>query len=230
MNNKRFKVLLEGWNHFISESEEDPSQEQWFLRFGDPRKLDRNTSMIHDAGVLQDEEEYFYSPEGKRLQQYEKGISAYRLSGTPGEKITFVAPIGIRTFRAQLGGFLLGRMIYGDIYVFKAIPTGTYGTDDEPLVIKDSINSVQKVGDAELYVSEDVGKPEFNLYELLDPWELKSYHDMGAEEFFKRKVNREDVEKYCDKLISHFKDPKQIQAIEKVKNMWLEEIEESGVQ
>ena len=96
------------------ESEEDDvefnpnplRQEQWFLRFGDPRSVSKNVSMIHDPGVLQDEEEYFYSPEGKRLQQYEKGISAYRLTNPPNEKITFIVPIGIKTFASQLGGFL----------------------------------------------------------------------------------------------------------------------------
>lgn len=225
---KDFRALLNEWNQLLREDEENSftREERWFLRFGDPRKVSGTVSMIHDPGVTQDKEEYFYSPEGPRLQQYEKGISAYFVNGEPSpERVSFRVGVGIQTFRSQLSGFLFDRLLTGDVWIFKAVPTGTFGTDDEPLVDKDSINSVTKT-DADIFVAADVGMPEFRVFDLLDPWDLKSEHDMGVHEFFGKNVGREELESYLENLYSKFTTPQQKRAIDGIKEVWEEELEE----
>jgi hypothetical protein len=205
-----------------------------FLRFGDPRAVKGGVSVIHDPYAYAYAEEpglnVFEPGESSPRLRSEAGISAYPIvSDEPGH-IVFRVSNGIGTFSRQLSGFLMKRLMNDDIWIFKAreIP-GARGTDDEPLIDAGTIRSPQRIRAEEVWVTaldtgdqqRDAARAE-KMLDLLDPWELMSYHDMSYDEFFKRRtVSREEIETYIANLRSRFRVPDQVRKIDEVEQSWL---------
>ena len=108
------------------------------------------------------------------------------------------------------------------------------GTDDEPLIDADTVRRTQQITADNLYVTAlDTGDPSRDasraekLTDLLVPWDLMAYHDMGYSEFFKRKdVSREEIEAYIARLRVRFTRPEQVRKINNLEESWLAEWDE----
>jgi len=205
-----------------------------YLRFGDPRKVKGGVSVVHDPYAYAYAEEpalaAFEPGETAPRLQSEAGISAYPVVLEEPERIVFRIGNGMGTFSRQLGGFLMDRLMGSDIWIFKArrIP-GAVGTDDEPLINAATVRRPQQIIADNLYVTSlDTGDPSVDasraekLTDLLDPWDLMGYHDMGYNEFFKRKdVSREEIEAYISRLRVRFTRPEQVRKINEIEESWL---------
>lgn len=210
-----------------------------YIRFGDPRNVAGGVSVIHDPYAYAYAEEpalaSFEPGETAPRLQSEAGISAYPVVLEEPERIVFRIGNGVGTFSRQLGGFLVDRLMSDDIWIFKArrIP-GAVGTDDEPLIDADTVRRPQQITADILYVTSlDTGDPSRDasraekLTELLVPWDLMAYHDMGYNEFFKRKgVSREEIEAYISRLRARFTHPEQVRKINELEESWLAEWDE----
>jgi len=211
---------------------ENKQPKTYFLRFGDPTKVSTETSMIHDPGVEQDKAEYSYDPDGPRLQQYEKGISAYPVLKISSDKVVFSVPLGFRTFKTQLNNFLFDRLFSGDIYIFKAQKilnkdgTSALGTDNEPLIQKSTISHVQRISHSEIYMEEN---GEHRIFDMIDPWELKHHFNTGYDDFFKRKITKKELDEYFNKISSSFRNPKLIDVLKNAKIEFEEQMREDGI-
>jgi len=207
-----------------------------YLRFGDPRKVAGGVSVIHDPYAYAYAEEpalaAFEPGETPPRLRSEAGISAYPVVLEEPGRIVFRIGNGMRTFSHQLGDFLMDRLMEDDIWIFKArrIP-GAMGTDDEPLIDADTVRRPQQITADNLYVTAlDTGDPSRDasraekLTDLLVPWDLMAYHDMGYNEFFKRKdVSREEIEAYIARLRVKFTRPEQVRKINELEESWLAE-------
>jgi hypothetical protein len=205
-----------------------------FLRFGDPRQVKGGRSVIHDPYAYAYSEEpalgSFEPGESPPRLQSEVGVSAYPVVSDEPGRIVFRIGNGMGTFSRQLGGFLMKRLMNEDVWIFSAsrIP-GALGADDEPLVDAKTIRSPQRIRTEDVWVTMlDSGDPQRDaaraerMLDLLDPWELMSYHDMSYDEFFKRRtVSREEIETYIADLRSRFRVPDQVRRIDEVEQSWL---------
>ncbi len=210
-----------------------------YLRFGDPRKVAGGVSVIHDPYAYAYAEEpalaAFVPGETPPRLRSEAGISAYPVVLEEPGRIVFRIGNGIGTFSRQLGDFLMDRLMEDDIWIFKArrIP-GVMGTDDEPLIDADTVKRPLKITADVLYVTDlDTGDPSRDasraekLTDLLIPWDLMAYHDMGYSEFFKRKdVSREEIEVYIARLRVKFTRPEHVRKINELEESWLSEWDE----
>jgi hypothetical protein len=210
-----------------------------YLRFGDPRKVAGGVSVIHDPYAYAYAEEpalaAFEPGETPPRLRSEAGISAYPVVLEEPGRIVFRIGNGMGTFSRQLGDFLMDRLMEDDIWIFKArrIP-GAMGTDDEPLIDADTVKRPLKITADDLYVTAlDTGDPSRDasraekLTDLLVPWDLMAYHDMGYNEFFKRKdVSREEIEAYIARLRVRFTRPEQVRKINELEESWLAEWDE----
>lgn len=207
---------------------ENKALKQTFLRFGDPTKVTSETSMIHNPEVEQGIEQS-YDPDGPQLQQYEAGISAYSVLSLSPNKVVFNVPIGYRSFKNQINNFLFDRLLNGDIYIFKGQKitnkNGEFvvGTDGEPLIKKTTISNVQKIPHSEIYIEEN---GEHRIFDMVEPWDLWHHFDSGYDEFFKKKITKQELDQYFDKLFSIFKQPKLISVLQKAKNQFEEQMAE----
>lgn len=198
-----------------------------FLRFGDPRAVVGGVSVIHDPHAYAYAEEpalYGHDPEETRSLRSEAGISAYPVVGIEGETIIFRVGNGVGTFSRQLGNFLLDRLMADDVYVFKArrVPSMALGTDDEPLIDGSTVKSVRQVPTTRLRVTERDPERSERLLDLLDPWDLNGYLDMGYNEFFKaRDVTREQIVQFLGGLAAKFTTPRQQRVISEIEEAWL---------
>lgn len=198
-----------------------------FLRFGDPRAVKGGVSVIHDPHAYAYAEEpalYGHDPEETRTLRSEAGISAYPVVGIEGEAIVFRVGNGVGTFSRQLSNFLLDRLMGDEVYVFQArrVPSGALGTDDEPLIDGSTVKSVRQVTTARLRVTEQGPERSERLLDLLDPWDLSGYLDMGYNEFFKtRDVTREQITQFLAGLAAKFTTPRQRRVIEEIEEAWL---------
>lgn len=217
----------------------EASARRKFIRFGDPRNVPRGISMIHDPDLLAYSEEpglFVWQPGASPpRQKFEQGISAYPVVASTTDKIVFRAPIGIRAFIRQLDGFLFDRFMNNDVWIFtgQRVPN-VVGTDDEPLVKKETITSTKKIDTDLLWVTDlDTGDANVDaasaqkMLDIVDPWTIWSRHDMGYDEFFRRKnVTLAEIEKYILNLRKKFVIPKQIQKIDMIERLWLDQWEE----
>ena len=204
---------------------ENKQPKTYFLRFGDPTKVSSETSMIHDPEVEQDREEYFYNPEGPKLQQYEKGISAYPILKISSDKVVFNVPLGYASFRNQLSGFLLERLLSGDIYIFKGKKilnkdgTSAVGTDNEPLIQKSTISDVKRIPHSQIYIEEN---GEHNVYDMLKPIDLKMHFIYG----FPHIGNTEkEIREYFANIKQKFSNPDSISMLEEAEKLYIQELE-----
>jgi hypothetical protein len=207
-----------------------------FLRFGNPKSVARGVSVIHDPEVTEYIEEpalrTFEPGVAPPTQKFEKGISAYAVVLEAPDKVVFRAPIGVRTFTRQLGGFLSDRLMRDDVWIFsgKRVP-GAVGTDGEPLIDASSVRSVKPIELKSLWVTDlDTGDPTADsapaarVLDIVDPWEIWSQHDMGYNEFFRREdVTLNEIKSYLSKLREKFTAPAQARKIDKIESMWLEQ-------
>lgn len=198
-----------------------------FLRFGDPRAVKGGVSVIHDPHAYAYAEEpalYGHDAEGTRNLRSEAGISAYPVVEIAGDTIIFRVGNGIGPFSRQLGNFLLDRLMDDDVWIFKArrVPSMALGTDDEPLIDGSTIKSARQVPTTRLRVTERSPGQSERLLDLLDPWDLNGYLDMGYNEFFKtRDVTREQITEFLANLASRFSIPKQLRVIADTEEAWL---------
>jgi len=210
----------------LQESSRRPPVET-FLRFGDPRNVKGGVSVIHDPYAYAYAEEpalYGLDDSESRGLRSEAGVSAYPVVGTEGDTIIFRVGNGIGTFSRQLGNFLLDRLMNDDVWIFKArrVPSMALGTDDEPLIDGSTIKSARQVPATRLRVTAQSPERSERLLDLLDPWDLNGYLDMGYNEFFKtRDVTREQITEFLAKLADRFSIPKQLQVISDTKEAWL---------
>ena len=201
--------------------------EETFLRFGDPRSVKGGVSVIHDPYAYAYAEEpalYGHDVEGTRNLRSEAGISAYPVVEIAGDTIIFRVGNGIGPFSRQLGNFLLDRLMDDDVWIFKArrVPSMALGTDDEPLIDGSTVKSVRQVPTGRLRVTERGPERSERLLDLLDPWDLSSYLDMGYNEFFKtREVPREQITQFLAGLTAKFTSPRQRQVISDIEEAWL---------
>jgi hypothetical protein len=182
--------------------------------------------MIHDPEVELDEEEYAWKPEGRTHQKYEQGISAFYATEVGPDKVVFTPSDAFG--RSQLGGFLLDRLLSGDMYVFKAKLARdrqgypVRGTDGEPLVLKSSITNIERIPHTKIYV-QGLNK---SIYDMLDPWDLRGHLDHGYAEYFNTDgsvISYDMIENYIDTLASKFTDQKLLDVIAKTKTAWFEQ-------
>ena len=198
-----------------------------FLRFGDPRAVKGGVSVIHDPHAYAYAEEpalYGHDPEDTRGLRSEAGISAYPVVGTEGGAIIFRVGNGVGPFSRQLGNFLLDRLIRDEVYVFKArrVPSMALGTDDEPLIDGSTVKSVLQAPATRLRVTERGPERSERLLDLLDPWDLNGYLDMGYNEFFKtRDLPREQITQFLAGLAAKFTTPRQRRVIAEIEEAWL---------
>lgn len=210
----------------LQESPRKPLVETFF-RFGDPRKMKGDVSVIHNPEVYAYMEEpalYSHDPDFSRNTRSEAGVSAYPVVYQSGDVITFQVGNGIGAFSRQLGGFLFDRLMNGDTWIFQArrVPSMARGTDDEPLINGSTIKNVRRVSTMNLHVTENSFGNGKRLLDLLDPWDLGSYLDMGYNEFFKTKhVSREKIMDLIDGLRSRFTTPRQLRVITDTEAIWL---------
>lgn len=206
-----------------------------FLRFGDPRQVKGGRSVIHDPYAYAYSEEpalsSFEPGESSPRLQSEAGISAYPVVSEEPERVVFRVGNGMGTFSRQLGGFLMKRLMNDDAWIFKARRiSGVRGTDDESLIDAKTIRSPQRIRSENVWVTDlDTDDPQRDasraqrMLDLLDPWDLMGYHDMGYDEFFKRRnVSREEIEAYIADLRSRFRTPDQVRKIDEIEQSWLE--------
>lgn len=195
----------------------------WWLRFGDPRKV--ATSKIHDPNYDDYAEEpalYAFVPdEGPPMQRYEQGVSVYPVLQTKPD-VVFSVPVGLRVFSNQMAGFLLNRVMEDSVWLFRAQRIyGVVGTDGEPLVAAKTVADVRKISASEIYVTDrETAAGARRLLDLLDPWEIKSHHDMGYDEFFKRRVSLKELQAYMARLRAMFVTAPQQKALDAVEEMW----------
>ena len=198
-----------------------------FLRFGDPRAVKGGVSVIHDPhAYAYAEEPALYGPDDgeSRNLRSEAGISAYPVVGTEGEAIIFRVGNGIGPFSRQLGNFLLDRLMDDDVWIFKGrrVPSWALGTDDEPLIDGSTVKNVRQVPMTRLRVTERGPERSEPLGDLLDPWDLNGYLDMGYNEFFKtRDLPREQITEFLAKLADRFSTPRQLRVIAEIEEAWL---------
>lgn len=198
-----------------------------FLRFGDPRAVKGGVSVIHDPHAYAYAEEpalYGHDPEETRALRSEAGISAYPVVGIEGDTIIFRVGNGVGTFSRQLGNFLLDRLMGDEVYVFQArrVPSMALGTDDEPLIDGSTVKSVRQVHTTRLRVTERGPERSERLLDLLDPWDLNGYLDMGYNEFFKtRDLPREQITEFLAQLAVRFSTPRQLRVIADTEAAWL---------
>ena len=198
-----------------------------FLRFGDPRDVKGGVSVIHDPHAYAYAEEpalYGHDPEDTRTLRSEAGISAYPVVGVEGEAIIFRVGKGVGPFSRQLGNFLLDRLMGDDVWVFKGrrVPSMALGTDDEPLIDAATVKSVRPVSTTRLRVTERGPERSERLLDLLDPWDLNGYLDMGYNEFFKtRDVTRVQITQFLAGLAAKFTTPRQRRVIAEIEEAWL---------
>ena len=220
------KIVRELIRETLLEATRRPPVET-FLRFGDPRAVKGGVSVIHDPhAYAYAEEPALYGPDDgeSRNLRSEAGISAYPVVGIEGETIIFRVGNGIGTFSRQLGNFLLDRLMGDEVYVFKArrVPSMALGTDDEPLIDGSTVKSVRQVPTGRLRVTERGPERSERLLDLLDPWDLNGYLDMGYNEFFKtRDVTREQITEFLAKLAVRFSTPRQLRVIADTEEAWL---------
>jgi hypothetical protein len=62
------------------------------------------------------------------------------------------------------------------------------------------------------------------LTDLYNAYDLFSYHDMGVEEFFKKKVTEEEVIDYLSSLRETFRSAEQQRTLSKIEKVWIEEL------
>jgi hypothetical protein len=207
-----------------------------FLRFGNPKSVARGVSVIHDPEVIEYSEEpalrTFEPGVAPPSQKFEKGISAYSVVLETPDKVVFRAPIGVREFSRQLGGFLSDRLMRDDVWIFSGRRVrGAVGTDGEPLIDASSVRSVKPIGLKNLWVTDlDTGDVTADsasasrVLDIVDPWEIWSQHDMGYNEFFHREdVTLDELKSYILKLREKFTVPAQARKIDEIESMWLEQ-------
>ena len=220
------KIVRELIRETLLEATRRPPVET-FLRFGDPRAVKGGVSVIHDPhAYAYAEEPALYGPDDgeSRNLRSEAGISAYPVVGIEGDTIIFRVGNGIGTFSRQLGNFLLDRLMGDEVYVFKArrVPSMALGTDDEPLIDGSTVKSVRQVPTTRLRVTERGPERSERLLDLLDPWDLNGYLDMGYNEFFKtRDVTREQITQFLAGLSAKFTTPRQQRVIAEIGEAWL---------
>jgi len=210
---------------------ENKNLKQYFLRFGDPKKVSSGVSMIHNPEVEYGIEQS-YDPDGPQLQAYESGISAYPVLNLSSDKVVFDVPLGYKTFKTQINNFLFDRLLSGDIYTFKAQKvlkkdgTPALGTDGEPLLKKETISDVKRINHSEIYMNEN---GEHRIFDMVEPWDLWHHFDAGYDEFFKRKITKQELNEYFNKLFVLFKKPELIALLKKAKNQFEEQMAEDGI-
>lgn len=214
----------------LSEARKLPPVET-FLRFGNPRAVKDGVSVIHDpiAYAYAEEPALYGIGDGESYNlRSEAGISAYPVV-KDGKTITFKVGNGIDPFSGQLGNFLLDRLMAGDVWVFKArrIPSMALGTDSEPLIDGSTVRSVRKVDTSSLRVTDRSSGGDVRLLDLLDPWDLDGYLNMGYNEFFKTQdIPREKITDFLGSLKVRFSTPKQLKVLEKIEEIWLNDWDE----
>lgn len=214
----------------LSEARKLPPVET-FLRFGDPRAVKDGVSVIHDplAYAYAEEPALYGIGDGESYNlRSEAGISAYPVV-EDGNTITFKVGNGIGPFSGQLGNFLLDRLMAGDVWVFKArrIPSMELGTDSEPLIDGRTVKSVRKVDTSSLRVTDRSSGGGERLLDLLDPWDLDGYLNMGYNEFFKTQdIPREKITDFLGSLKARFSTPKQLKVLSEIEEIWLDDWDE----
>lgn len=209
-----------------------------FLRFGDPRVVKGGVSVIHDPEAYAYAEEpglYGLDSDVPRNLRSEAGISAYPVISISPERVVLRVANGVGTFSRQLGGFLLDRVIGDDAWLFQGrAVAGVRGTDGEPLIDAQTIKGVRQVPTAHLWVTDldtddparDASRAE-RLLDLLDPWDLAAHHDMGYDEFFKRKgMTRQEIEDYVSGLRARFTTDGQRAKLDALERDWLAQWDE----
>lgn len=205
-----------------------------FLRFGDPRTVKGGVSVIHDPHAYAHSEEpgltAFEPGEDSPHLRSEAGVSAYPVVSEDPDRVVLRVGNGVGAFSRQLGGFLMDRLMADDIWIFKARRIlWVMGTDDEPLIDASTIRRPLRIAADDLYVTAlDTGDPARDasraekLTDLISPWDLMSYHDMGYNEFFKTTdITREEIEDYINRLRERFTTPGQIRKIDEVEESWI---------
>jgi len=210
---------------------------RWYVRFGDPRTVKGGRSVIHDPEAYAYAEEpalyAFELGESPPRLQSEGGISAYEVLAFDGDKVVARIPIGLVTFSRQMGGFLEERVLRDDAWVFQGREVGR-GTDGEPLVDASSIRGVRHVGTKNLWGTDrhgDAPPPSSwkRLLDLYDVWDLRHGHDMGYDEFFRKRASevlRRDITDYVDGLRSRFTTREQVAALDAIEASWLQQWDE----
>lgn len=225
------RIEAKDLRNLIREAIGKKSGRRLYLRFGDPRRVEGGRSVIHDPDAIAQAEEpalWMPDPDGPPLQKYEKGVSAYSVVESGPQGVTFLAPS--HSFSGQVNGFLFDRIINDEAWLFRArqIP-GMWGTDDEPLIDGETIESPRRISTGSLFRVATPGGPRSKLLDLVDPWDLRMHFDMGYDEFFKKRpeeISRGQIEELFGGLIDRFGLPKQQRALEEVRDMWLEQWEE----
>lgn len=209
-----------------------------FLRFGDPRSVKGGVSVVHDPEAYAYAEEpglYGLDSDVPRNLRSEAGISAYPVISISPERVVLRVANGVGTFSRQLGGFLLDRVIGDDAWLFQGrAVAGVRGTDGEPLIDAQTIKGVRQVPTAHLWVTDldtddparDASRAE-RLLDLLDPWDLAAHHDMGYDEFFKRKgMTRQEIEDYVSGQRARFTTDGQRAKLDALERDWLAQWDE----
>lgn len=209
-----------------------------FLRFGDPRSVKGGVSVIHDPEAYAYAEEpglYGLDSDVPRNLRSEVGISAYPVISISPERVVLRVANGVGTFSRQLSGFLLERVIGDDAWLFQGrAVAGVRGTDGEPLIDSQTIKGVRRVPTAHLWVTDldtedparDASRAE-RLLDILDPWDLAAHHDMGYDEFFKRKdMTRQEIEDYVSGLRARFATDGQRAKLDVLERDWLAQWDE----
>ena len=211
---------------------------RWYIRFGDPRKVEGGVSVVHDPEAYAYAEEpalrAFEPGDTPPSLRSEAGISAYDVLARGRERIVFHVPVGLWTFSGQMENFLEKRVMDDDVWLFRGRAKAAWGTDGEPLVDASTVRDVRRVGTKHLWVTErkehTTPSPSWKrMLDLFTAWELERFHDMGYNEFFRKKpkdVSRKEITDYIGALRARFITPEQVRALDNVETLWLQQWDE----